>query len=137
MKELGTKLYYGTAGGAAATAIAGIRKFDELPTFKFDTYDDTLVDQTEIAKDFVATIAEYGMIKATLKMTDAQYAALLAIHTGIQRSYKVLFSSGGYYVCDGILTEVGIKAGGGANAHHDIPIAIQICKRVPVYTAGS
>lgn len=136
MKEFGTKLYYGVAAsGTAATQIAGIRKIDSMPGLDFETYDDSLIDQTSLVKDWEATMINAGNLGATLKCTHVQYAAMLALHDGSKRSWKITFASLNTLVFDGRLIKLDLMPGGGSNAHVDIKIEI-IVTSLPVAAAA-
>src|SRR4051812_19971742 len=112
MKIVGTKIAYGTAGGSAATDVGNLRAVDEFPDLNFDEYDDTEIDQASLIKDWEVTMIDAGKLGLTVRMTHAKYATLLALHTGIKRSWKITFSGLNTMSFDGRLKRLALIGGG-------------------------
>src|SRR4051812_7181777 len=93
-KTVGIALLYGTAGSAAATPLAGIKEFPSLPNLVFDEYDNSWVDQTSKIKSFVMTLADGGTLGLLLAMQAATLTTLYGLFDGIDRSWKITFSTG-------------------------------------------
>src|SRR5689334_14427187 len=115
MKTLGTTLFHGTSGSAASTALAGVRAIQGLPEQVFDEYDNSEIDQSSLVKDFVQTLSDGGTLAMRMTFTHTKLAAIQALHTGIKRSWKVVFSGGNNITFEGNLKKVGLTGGGEAN----------------------
>jgi hypothetical protein len=145
-KTLGITLFYGVAAsGTAATAFGAagiIDSLDEFPDLNFDEFDDSAIDQTSLVKDWQNTMIDAGKIAGKLKMTESAYTALLAIHDGSKRSWKILFpivaaqTAGAKLIMDGNLKRLQLVPGGGTNGKVLVGFEIRITS-LPVFTAGT
>jgi len=135
-KTFGITLFYGTAGGAAATPLAGIVGIDGLPDLVFDETEITELDQADKMKQWALTVADAGTLSVTLAMRNATLTTLLALADTVDRAWKITFRSTATLTFEGPLKRVGLAGASGANSVINVPVTVRV-NSLPVYTPSA
>lgn len=122
-ETFGMTLHYGNSGGAASTALAGIKAFRSLPTLTADEFETTRVDQAEPIKEFAPGLGDPGTLGVTLGFKKTQIATLYTLFRQM-KSWKITFSDGSTETFEGWIKMIGKEAPNGDETV--VPVDIRV-----------
>ncbi len=128
----GTLLFYGDLAGttAPATALAGIKEFNNLPDLKGKKYSTTRVDQanTDATIDVFehqapAKRVEVGDLKFKLGFKKATITTIYGLFQ-VPKAWMIQFSEGSSLAFNGFINEIGPAVKAGDEVEIDVTVAV-------------